>query len=89
MISKIFEFYYTMDLFPIRLKPLTPNELRRGMSDEAVNQYLSLMEQMYNAFYIDVNTELAPLSAEVYRQKVFVREKIYNTIINNIKCRIR
>ena len=81
MISKIFEFYYTTNLYPIRLKPLTPKELERGMSSEAVEQYLSLVEQLYNAFYFDVNAEFTPLPVEIRHQKGLVREKIYNAII--------
>ena len=52
MLSNIFEFYYTMDMHPVRLKPLTREELGRGMSADAVDKYLSLMEQLYKAYYL-------------------------------------
>lgn len=81
MLSNIFEFYYTMDMCPARLKPLTREELGRGMPADAVDKYLSLMEQLYNAFYFDVNAEFVPLSDEEHRQKWLIREQIYNSII--------
>ena len=81
MIANIFEFYYTMDMHPARLKPLTREELGRGMSADAVDKYLALMEQLYNAFYFDVDAEFKPLSEEEHRQKWLVREQIYNSLI--------
>lgn len=81
MLSKIFEFYYTMDMHPTRLKPLTKEELGRGMSADAVEKYLSLMEQLYKAFYFDLNAEFVPLSREEHLQKSLLRERIYNDII--------
>ena len=43
MISNIFEFYYTIDMHPVRLKPLTKVELGRGMSEDALEKYLTLI----------------------------------------------
>ena len=81
MLSNIFEFYYTMDMHPVRLKPLTREELGRGMSADAVDKYLSLMEQLYKAYYFDLDAEFAPLSQEERHQKWLVRDRIYNDII--------
>lgn len=81
MLSNIFEFYYTMDMHPVRLKPLTREELGRGMSADAVEKYLSLIEQLYNAFYFDLDAEFMPLSQEAHHQKWLVRDRIYNDII--------
>lgn len=82
MLSNIFEFYYTMDMHPARLKPLSREELGRGMSADAVDKYLSLMEQLYNAFYFNLDAEFVPISEEEHRQKWLIREQIYNSIIN-------
>lgn len=81
MLSNIFEFYYTMDMHPARLKPLTREELGKGMPADAVDKYLALMEQLYNAFYFDVDAEFEPLSEEEHRQKWVVRDRVYNDII--------
>lgn len=81
MISNIFEFYYTMNMHPSRLKPLTREELSRGMPVDAVDKYLSLVEQLYSAFYYDVNAEFAPLSEEEHRQKWAFREQVYHSLI--------
>lgn len=81
MLSNIFEFYYTMDMHPVRLKPLTREELGRGMSADAVEKYLSLMEQLYKAFYFDLDAEFVPLSREEHLQKSLLRDRIYNDII--------
>lgn len=81
MLSNIFEFYYTMDMHPARLKPLSREELGKGMAADAVDKYLALMEQLYNAFYFDVDAEFKPLSEDAYRQKMLVRDRVYNDII--------
>lgn len=81
MISNIFEFYYTMNMHPARLKPLTREELCRGMSAAAVDKYLTLMAQLYDSFYFDHDAEFVPLSEEEHRQKWVVQEQIYNSII--------
>jgi hypothetical protein len=51
------------------------------MSADAVDKYLALMEQLYNAFYFDVDAEFIPLSEEEHRQKWLVRDRVYNDII--------
>lgn len=81
MITKVFEYYYTMDMHPARLKPLTKEELGRGMSAEAVEKYLSLVEQLYHAFFFDVNADFVPIPEEERRQKWITRERIYKGII--------
>lgn len=81
MLSNIFEFYYTMDMHPARLKPLTREELGRGMSTDAVEKYLSLVEQLYKALYFDLDAEFVPLSQEERCQKALLQERIYNDII--------
>ena len=81
MISNIFEFYYTMNMHPVRLKPLTREELGRGMTPDIVDKYLSLVEQLYHAFYFDVNAKFVPPSAEEHRQRVLTRVQIHNDLI--------
>lgn len=81
MITKVFEYYYTMDIHPARLMPLTKDELGRGMSAEAVEKYLSLVEQLYHAFFFDVNADFVPISKEKHQQKWLVREKVYKNLI--------
>lgn len=81
MITNIFEFYYTMDMHPVRLNPLTREELGSGMSADTVDEYLSLVEQLYHVFYFDVNAEFVPPSAEEQRQRILTKEKVYNELI--------
>jgi len=82
--KEIFEFYYTTDAYPVRLKPLSKEELRRGMSSEAVEKYLSLIGELYNAFFYDVNSKVEPRSVEERYQKSFNRSKIYNSLIKHL-----
>lgn len=84
MITEIFEFYYTTNMHPARLKPLSREELSRGMSGDAVDKYLSLVEQLYNASAFDVNAEFVPVSSEVYHQKAVARSQIYNSLIKHL-----
>lgn len=81
MITKIFEFYYTTDMHPVRMKPLSKEELSKGMPTDAVEKYLSLVEQLYHAYYFDVDAEFVPLSQEEQRQRWLIREKIANDIL--------
>lgn len=80
MLSNIFEFYYTTNMHPARLKPLTRDELCKGMSADAVDKYLSLMEQLYNAYYIDLDDEFVPLPREELHQKRLVQDRLFKDI---------
>lgn len=84
MITKIFEFYYTTNMYPERLKPLSKQELCRGMSEEAAETYLSLVEQLYNANVVDVNEKFVPQDPEVRRQNALECTRIYNELIKHL-----
>ena len=75
-----------MDMHPARLKPLSRENLGRGMSADAVDMYLSLMEQLYNAFYFDLDAEFVPLSEEEHRKKWLIREQLYKATPHNCGC---
>lgn len=81
MLTEIFEYYYTMNLHPVRIKPLTKKELSKGMSTEAIDKYLSMMQQLYAAFAYDVNDESLCCSSEERRQKMYQRDSIYKSLI--------
>lgn len=81
MLTNIFEFYYTINMHPARLKPLSKEELGRGMPHDVVEQYLSLVEQLYNAYAFEVNAEFVPPNEEEHRQKILKRDQIGNSII--------
>ena len=84
MINEIFDFYYSRDVYPARLKPLSREELRRGMSEEAVENYLTLVEQLYNALAFDVSDDYLPPPFEEQRARALVRVKIYNSLIKHL-----
>lgn len=67
-------------MHPARLKPLSKEELNSGMPAEEVEKYLSLVEQMYNAFFSDVNSERA-LTREEYDKKWLNCVLTYNSLI--------
>ncbi len=81
MITNIFEFYYTTEFCPPRIKPLSREELGAGMREDIVEEYLSLVEQLYGAFYCDVNAQFVPLTSEQHYQKWSNQNCIYNSII--------
>ena len=77
MLDDIFEYYYTTNMYPERLKPLTKQELCSGMSESAADTYLSLVEQLYNACALDVNAEFTPMNPEERRQHAMECDHIY------------
>ena len=81
MITNIFEVYYTTKMHPIRLKPLSKEELGRGMPADVVEEYLSLVKQLYHAFYFDVNADFVPLAEDEQQRRWLVREQLYNSLI--------
>lgn len=81
MITNIFEFYYTMKMYPVRLKPLTKEELRRGMTDDVIEKYFSFIKKLYDAFFFDVNVDSSLLSKEEQDRKWMDCEKAYKEII--------
>lgn len=84
MITEIFEFYYTTNMHPARLKPLSREELSEGMSADAVEKYLSLVEQLYNVCAFDVNAEFVPIPAEIRREEAMKCERIYDDLIKHL-----
>lgn len=68
-------------MHPTRLKPLTKEELSRGMTDDAIEKYFSLIKNLYDAFFFDSNEECYPLPKEEQHRKWMRREKIYKEII--------
>lgn len=84
MISEIFEFYYTSNMYPERLKPLTKQELCRGMSEDAADTYLSLVEQLYNAYSIDVNAKYVPKTPEERHRQAVECDRIYTALIKHL-----
>lgn len=81
MITNVFEYYYTTDVYPVRLKPLSRDELLEGLPTDVVDKYLFLVEQLYLAFFYDVNAEFVPLSEDEHRQNWITRQNLYNDII--------
>lgn len=84
MITEIFEFYYTTNMYPERLKPLSKHELCRGMSEESAETYLSLVEQLYNACTVDLNEKFVPKDPEVLRQHAIECDRIYTALIKHL-----
>ena len=84
MLDEIFEYYYTTNMYPERLKPLTKQELCKGMSESAADTYLSLVEQLYNACAIDVNAKFAPKNPEERRQHAMECDRIYTALITHL-----
>lgn len=84
MISEIFEYYYTNNMYPERLKPLTREELSKGMTNDAIDKYLSLIKELYDAFFYDVNTQFKPLKPEIRHQRYTKQSQVYNSLINHL-----
>ena len=84
MLDEIFEFYYTSNMHPVRLTPLTKEELRRGMSEEAVEKYLLLVKQLYDAFAFDVNAVYIRPSDDELQKRSSERVRIYETLIKHL-----
>lgn len=82
MINEIFEYYYTNNMYPERLKPLTREELSKGMTNDAIDKYLSLVKELYDAFFYDVNTRFEPLKPEIRHQRYAKQSQVYNSLIN-------
>ena len=68
-------------MHPVRLKPLTKEELGIGMTDDVVEKYFSLIEELYDAFFFDINAEFIPLTKEERHESLKVRENTYKDII--------
>ena len=83
MIDKIFEYYYTMDMHPVRLAPLSREELRKGMPEKAVDEYLTLVGKLYSAFALDVNGQKVPLPLplDVQNQRCAEQTELYHAIL--------
>lgn len=71
-------------MYPERLKPLTREELSKGMTNDAIDKYLSLIKELYNAFFYDVNTQFKPLKPEIRHQKYTKQSQVYNSLINHL-----
>lgn len=81
MINEVFELYYTTNMHPARLLPLSKEELSIGMPVKAIEQYLALIERLYNILAFDVNEKRTPPSKEEQRQSHLDASKAYNDII--------
>lgn len=84
MISEIFEYYYTNNMYPERLKPLTREELSEGMLNDTIDKYLSLIKELYDSFFYDVNIQFEPLKPELRHQKYTKQSQVYNSLINHL-----
>lgn len=81
MITNIFQLCYTTSMHPVRLTPLSKEELTDGMSADDVNNYLSFVEQLYQVLFHDVDTEFIPLTDAEHHEKWFARTQVYTALI--------
>jgi len=84
MIKNVFEHYYTLYPHPARLRPLSREELSKGMSVEAVDKYLDLVEKLYNACAFDVSDDYVPPPLETLHDKYAVISNIYESLIKHL-----
>jgi len=87
MLDEIFDFMYTTDMYPEKLKPLERKDLCKGMSEADVDIYLSLVKQLYEALYFEVSADYKPLPKEELRERHYNQTRIYNSLIKHLfKC---